>query len=91
MKSSNASHRQNNTYDVLADVKRCSHPEVRYLRSKPLQRLVASPNIWTQLGRVAVLDESDSSQSHSGCVNALHWSADGTVLVSAGDDTRHIT
>ncbi|KAF8525350.1 WD40 repeat-like protein [Gautieria morchelliformis] len=88
MKLSNASHRQSTTYNVLAEVKRSSRPEARHMRSKPWQRLAASPNIWTRLERVAVLGEHDSVSSHSGCVNALHWSADGTVLVSAGDDTR---
>jgi WD40 repeat protein len=91
MKRSNANRRQNTTYNVLADVKRSSRPEARHMRSKPWQRLAASPNIWTRLERVAVLGEHDSVSGHSGCVNALHWSADGTVLVSAGDDTRHIT
>ena len=78
MKLSTASHHHNTTYNVLADVKRCSHPEGCHMRSKPWQRLAASPNIWTRLGRIAVLGENDGSQSHSGCVNALHLSADGT-------------
>ncbi|KAF8528968.1 WD40 repeat-like protein [Hysterangium stoloniferum] len=40
------------------------------------------------LDKVAVLGEHDDPGGHSGCVNALHWSADGSVLLSAGDDTR---
>jgi hypothetical protein len=91
MKLANDSHRQNTTYNVLTDVKRHSFANLRPMRSQPWQHLAASPNIWTGLGRVAVLGENDSVGSHSGCVNALHWSADGTVLVSAGDDTRHVT
>lgn len=92
MTLANASHRQSTTYNILNDVKRRYLPsEARPMRNKPWQRLAASPNIWTRLERVAVLGENDSVESHSGCVNALHWSDDGAVLVSAGDDTRHIT
>lgn len=90
MKLTYANGHQKTPYNVLSDVKRCTLSRVPHTRSRPWQCL-ASPSIWTRLGRVAILGENDTVESHSGCVNALHWSADGTVLVSAGDDTRHIT
>ncbi|PFH52759.1 hypothetical protein AMATHDRAFT_1806 [Amanita thiersii Skay4041] len=39
------------------------------------------------LDRVNVLGKDDGSYGHTGCVNALSWSADGQILLSGGDDT----
>ena len=82
--------RHQNAYDVIAATKRYSSSERCHKGSKPWQSLAASANIWARLERVAVLGENDDVESHSGCVNALHWSADGSILVSAGDDTRQV-
>ncbi|KAG8917391.1 hypothetical protein FRC01_002485 [Tulasnella sp. 417] len=41
------------------------------------------------MDRVQVLgDEDGSGYGHTGCINALSWSQDGTTLVSSGDDCR---
>ncbi|KAG8973803.1 hypothetical protein FRC05_008222 [Tulasnella sp. 425] len=41
------------------------------------------------MDRVQVLgDEDGSGYGHTGCINALCWSQDGTTLVSSGDDCR---
>jgi WD40 repeat protein len=47
--------------------------------ARALARQAASP---ARLTREAVLD------AHSGCVNHLCWSADGTKLFTGSDDTR---
>ncbi|KAG9046364.1 hypothetical protein FS837_004588 [Tulasnella sp. UAMH 9824] len=41
------------------------------------------------MDRVQVLgDEDGNGYGHTGCINALSWSQDGTTLVSSGDDCR---
>ncbi|KAF8592387.1 WD40 repeat-like protein [Ramaria rubella] len=76
------------THSVLVAAKRSLPSGGRRTRGKLWKSLVASPSVWTRLDRVAVLGGDDSIEGHSGCVNALHWSVDGSVLVTAGDDTR---
>lgn len=68
-------------------------PSVGYRKRSfdPWRTITSKPSVWGCLNKVAVLGEEYPLESHSGCVNALHWSKDGSVLVSAGDDTRYAT
>lgn len=44
----------------------------------------ASSMSYTSFGRSVMAGE----EGHAGCVNALAWSSDGTLLASGSDDTR---
>ncbi|KIO17169.1 hypothetical protein M407DRAFT_33177 [Tulasnella calospora MUT 4182] len=49
----------------------------------------SAPSLWRNMDRVQVLgDEDGNGYGHTGCINALCWSQDGTTLVSSGDDCR---
>ena len=43
-------------------------------------------NIGYTFGNVMSFDRVDTLVSHSGCVNTLKWSKDGTKLISGSDD-----
>ncbi|KAK8853074.1 hypothetical protein IAR55_003775 [Kwoniella newhampshirensis] len=43
--------------------------------------------MWDKLDRVQVLGDGDDG-GHSGCINALSWSDDGSTLLSGSDDRR---
>lgn len=74
-------------HNVFSHFKR-NYPIINIGKRQPWQILGASRLVWDHLDLVAALSEN-ASECHSGCVNALTWSADGTVLLSGGDDTRH--
>ncbi|GJJ07429.1 hypothetical protein Clacol_001631 [Clathrus columnatus] len=74
-------------YNALSDFKRTYHSLRGSNKSKLWENLASTRSLWARLDRVAVLSE-DASECHSGCVNALHWSSDGRLLFSGGDDTR---
>ncbi|KAK4689335.1 hypothetical protein P7C73_g754, partial [Tremellales sp. Uapishka_1] len=44
--------------------------------------------VWARLDRVQVL--GDQYEGHTGCVNALSWSDDGSILLSGSDDQRSV-
>lgn len=45
-----------------------------------------APDAWSRLDRVQEL--GPEGEGHTGCVNALCWSDDGSTLLSGSDDTR---
>ncbi|KIJ56646.1 hypothetical protein M422DRAFT_22796 [Sphaerobolus stellatus SS14] len=77
------------SWNILSNAKIAGCSISRYKRTlQPWRNILASQNLWNNLNKVVELGEDKPIESHSGCVNALHWSQDGSVLVSAGDDTR---
>ncbi|KJA30239.1 hypothetical protein HYPSUDRAFT_81859 [Hypholoma sublateritium FD-334 SS-4] len=54
------------------------------LTSSRLERFQRG-NVFRALNQT--LDRCDVLEGHTGCVNALDWACDGTILLSGGDDT----
>lgn len=49
--------------------------------------LLDTPNFWRDLDLSQVLGDNET-YGHTGCVNALSWSHDGSQLLSGSDDAR---
>jgi WD40 repeat protein len=49
--------------------------------------LLDTPNFWRDLDLSQTLGDNET-YGHTGCVNALSWSHDGSQLLSGSDDAR---
>ncbi|TFK23275.1 WD repeat-containing protein [Coprinopsis marcescibilis] len=57
------------------------------LRAQQLKKRHLSNTLKRTLDRVNVLGDGEGRYGHQGCVNAVNWAQEGSLLLTAGDDT----